>query len=387
MQPENDSLRSFLDRNLTDLVVRLALIALLVTMSVKVFSPFAGLVLWGIILAVALYPLHQRLANSMGGRQGGAATLMVLGIILVLGVPALMLGGSLANQVHDLHSAFENDSLSLPPPSEKVAEWPLVGPKIYQAWNEAANNMSAFVQDYREQIKTLAKKAVVAAANTLGSFLFFIGAMVVAGIFMAYGESGSRAVNRIFCRVSSLTRGAELQALSTATIRSVALGVVGVAVIQALLLGVGFILAGVPAAGLLALLVMVIGILQLPAVIISIPVIIYLWAGGDASTTSNLIFTVYLLVAGMADNILKPLLLGRGVDAPMPVILIGALGGMVSGGIIGLFLGAVLLAVFYQLFMHWLDHPNTVEAEQPTEADEPGTEAGTQAGMDNGQDA
>ena len=148
--------------------------------------------------------------------------------------------------------------------------------------------------------------------------------------------------------------GPRLQDLSTATIRSVANGVIGVAFIQALLLGMGFFMADIPGAGMLALVVMFIGIVQLPAFIISVPAIAYLWWGGDASTTSNIIYTIYLVVAGLADNVLKPFLLGRGVDAPMPVILLGALGGMVTDGIIGMFVGAVLLAVGYQIFMDWV---------------------------------
>jgi predicted PurR-regulated permease PerM len=175
---------------------------------------------------------------------------------------------------------------------------------------------------------------------------------------MTYGESGTQTLQRIFCRLTDPVTGPRLQSLSTATVRSVASGVIGVAFIQALLLGVGFIMAGIPAAGVLALVVMFLGIMQLPAALVSLPVIAYLWWSGDASTTSNIVYTIYLLVAGLADNVLKPLLLGRGVEAPMPVILLGALGGMVSGGIIGMFVGAVLLAVGYQVFMEWV---NTVE--------------------------
>jgi predicted PurR-regulated permease PerM len=160
-----------------------------------------------------------------------------------------------------------------------------------------------------------------------------------------------------------------LQSLSAATVRSVAIGVIGVAFIQALLLGIGFIMAGIPAAGVLALVVMLIGIVQLPAAIISLPVIAYLWWAGDGSTMSNIFYSIYLLVAGMADNVLKPLLLGRGVDAPMPVILLGALGGMASGGIIGLFVGAVLLAVGYQVFMDWVDHVEEVAGVEPGQID------------------
>jgi predicted PurR-regulated permease PerM len=161
-------------------------------------------------------------------------------------------------------------------------------------------------------------------------------------------------VQRIISRFTGPTKGPRLHSLSTATIRSVAVGVIGVAFIQALLLGIGFIMAGIPAAGVLAVIAMLLGILQLPAVILSLPAIAYLWWSGDASTMSNIVFTVYLLIAGLADNVLKPLLLGRGVDAPMAVVLLGALGGMVTGGIIGLFLGAVLLAVGYQIFMDWV---------------------------------
>jgi predicted PurR-regulated permease PerM len=171
---------------------------------------------------------------------------------------------------------------------------------------------------------------------------------------MAYGESGRRTVENIYERFAGPVKGPRLHKISAATVRSVATGVIGVAFIQSLLLGLGFIFAGVPGAGVLAIVVLLLGIVQLPAMLVSLPVIIYLWVGGDASTTSNIIFSVYLLIAGMADNVLKPLLLGRGVDVPMPIVLFGALGGMVSAGIIGLFIGAILLSVGYQLFVEWV---------------------------------
>jgi predicted PurR-regulated permease PerM len=195
--------------------------------------------------------------------------------------------------------------------------------------------------------------------------LLFLGALIIAGFMMAYGEPGSQAIQHILCRLTDPIRGIRLQALSTATIRSVATGVIGVAFIQALLLGVGFYLANVPAAGVLSLIVFLIGIAQVPASIISLPVVAYIWWSGDASTTINIVWTIYLIVAGMADNVLKPLLLGRGVEAPMLVILIGAMGGMVSAGIIGLFLGAVLLAVGYKVFMVWVNDDEEGTSTEP----------------------
>ena len=150
------------------------------------------------------------------------------------------------------------------------------------------------------------------------------------------------------------------------------------AFIQALLLGAGFIMAGIPGAGVLAIVALLIGIVQVPAAIISLPAIAYLWISGDASTTSNIVYSIYLFVAGLADNVLKPLLLSRGVDAPMPIILIGALGGMVTSGIIGLFVGAVLLAVGYQVFMEWVDNGEEGGSAEPEDG-QPGhtTSAGS----------
>jgi predicted PurR-regulated permease PerM len=142
--------------------------------------------------------------------------------------------------------------------------------------------------------------------------------------------------------------------LCTATVRAVAQGVVGIAFIQMLLIGVAFVMKGVPGAGLLALAVLLLGIMQLPATLITIPVIIFVIATEGVSGM-NIVFAVYVFIAGLADNVLKPMLLGRGVDVPMPVVLIGALGGMVSGGVIGLFVGPVVLAVGYQLFWQWVE--------------------------------
>ena len=189
---------------------------------------------------------------------------------------------------------------------------------------------------------------------------------------MAFGEPGSSNMHNIFNRLAGKERGPQLQSLSTATVRSVASGVIGVAFIQALLLGIGFIMAGIPAAGVLAVIVMLLGIMQLPALLISLPAIAYLWWLGDASTTSNIFYSIYLVAAGMADNVLKPILLGRGVDAPMPVILLGALGGMVSSGIIGMFVGAVLLAVGYQVFMEWVNYADEGEGAEMMQAETAG---------------
>jgi predicted PurR-regulated permease PerM len=273
-----------------------------------------------------------------------------------------MLGSSFAKEVSHLHAAYVEGELVLAQPGPGVADWPVVGDKVYKVWSTAANNLPAFIEQNRVKLDDLAHRGFAAAKNTIGGLLLFLVSLIIAGIMMGFGQAGSAVMRRICCKFAGLDRGPELQKLSTLTVRSVAAGVIGVAFIQAILLGIGFIFSGVPAPGLLALITVLIGIVQLPALIISLPAVAYLWISGDASTTSNIIWTVYLLIAGMADNVLKPLLLGRGVDAPMPVILIGALGGMFSAGIVGLFVGAALLAVGYEIFMSWVGRNEAVKA-------------------------
>jgi predicted PurR-regulated permease PerM len=214
-------------------------------------------------------------------------------------------------------------------------------------------------------------RGLAMARDTAGAVLTFMGALIVAGIMMAFGNRGSEALYAIFSRLAGKEQGPRVHTLATRTTRSVAMGVLGVALIQAILVGLGFVLAGVPAAGLLAFAVLLLTIMQLPAIVVILPVVLWLWNSGDAGTTMNIIWTVYLVLAGLADNFLKPMLLGRGVEVPMPVILIGALGGMVATGFIGLFVGAVLLAVGYQIFMQWVAiQVDADETEEVVEAAE-----------------
>ncbi len=353
-------------KDLMNTLIRFALLALIAILSYRIFAPFEGMMLWGLILAVALYPLHQGLAKRMGQKQGRAATLIVVIGLLVIGVPTGFVATSFVNEILGLRDTLSSGNLSIPQPNPSVAGWPLVGEKLHAAWQLAASDFPAFVQQYAPWIKETTKSALKLLQSGAGGIFLFLASLIVAGIMMAYGESGSAAMGRIYNRLSGPEKGPRLFRLTVATIRSVATGVVGVAFIQALLLGVGFVLAGIPGAGILSLIVLLIGIVQLPALVITLPVIAYLWWAGDASTMASVFYTVYLLVAGAADGFLKPMLLGRGVDAPMPVILLGALGGMVSAGIIGLFIGAVILAVSYEVFMAWV---NMEEQIAPTPGD------------------
>ncbi|ACV35062.1 AI-2E family transporter [Accumulibacter sp.] len=355
---------------LLDVFVRTGLVLALVLLCYHFFSPFLTMMLWALILAVTIYPLHEMLAGRIGGKQGLASTLIVLVAIAVIVTPTIMLASQFGDSVHELVKGVRDNTLEVPAPSEKVAAWPVVGKKVHAIWSQAHDDLPALVKSMQPKIGELATKALGIVAGLGGGLLMFVLAFIVAGIMMAYGESGAQAMQAIFERVFGLARGKEFTNLSSATVRAVASGVIGIACIQALLIGVSLMIASVPFAGLLAVIVLVLGVAQLPALLVTLPVIGWIWASGDYATVPAAAYSVLLVVGGMADNVLKPIMLGRGVDAPMPVILIGALGGMATSGILGMFIGATALALGYQIFMRWVDD-NPERVRQQAAGDSP----------------
>ncbi|MDB6145811.1 MAG: hypothetical protein JWP80_4855 [Pseudomonas sp.] len=353
-----------LSRDLVDLFIRVGLIAMLVAFSYQVFQPFLELMLWSVILAVTLYPLQRRLQTRLGLRNGQAATLIVVVALLLLLVPVYLLVVSLSESLDSLVTLVRTGAWSLPVPPDSVAGWPLVGPRLHATWLSASGDLTNVLHRLLPHLKGTGRLLLGALANASAALLLFIAALIIAGICMAFGERGLNAAQRIAARISGPERGQHIVTLCTATIRAVAQGVIGIAFIQMLLVGVGFVAIGVPGAGILAFIVLLLGIVQLPATLITLPVIAYVFStqGFDVAT---IVFAVYSLVAGLADNVLKPLLLARGVDVPMPVVLFGALGGMVVKGIIGLFLGPVILAVAYKLFWLWVDEQGREDATDP----------------------
>ncbi len=351
-------------RNLLDVLIRAGLIAVLVVYSYGVFHPFLNLMLASVILAVTLYPLHRRLRARLGS-DGRAATAIVTIAIVVMLVPVYLLGMSLAESAEQAVEVVKSGEYHIPPPPESVAGLPLIGQRLHDLWLQASTDLTALARQMAPQLKSLGLNLMGALAGVGVGVLGFIAALIIAGIVMAFGESGTSAAVRICSRVSNPQEGKKIADLCTATIRAVAQGVVGIAFIQMLLIGVAFLVKGVPGAGLLSLAVLLLGIVQLPATLITIPVIAFVFAT-EGATAATIVFGIYTFVAGLADNVLKPLLLGRGLDVPMPVILIGAIGGMITGGIVGLFIGPVVLAVSYQLFWQWVEQqPSTAETGAP----------------------
>lgn len=260
-------------------------------------------------------------------------------------------------------SALNEGSVVIPLPDASVAEWPIIGEPLYSSWSAAATNLADTLNKYQPQLRTFSEGLLSFAGSMFVGILVFIVAVIVAGVFLVNAEGGYRTALAIS---SSLLgdRGKGLVDLAIATIRSVAKGVLGVAIIQALLSAVGLAAVGVPAPGIWAGAVLVLAIMQLPPLFVLAPVAVWVFSVGDAVPAA--MFAVYALIVSLSDSFLKPMFLGRGMEIPMLVILLGAIGGTMSMGISGLFIGAVVLAVAYQILGAWM---RTDELNNPKQQD------------------
>jgi predicted PurR-regulated permease PerM len=358
-----------------DVLIRAGLIVALVIFCYEIFHPFLSVMLWAIILAVMLYPLNMLIARRLHLSSGKAAILLVLVGLSILIVPMVFLGESVATSVQRAMHFAQDWTPEIPPPAASVQDWPLIGDKVFAIWTHASTDMTWAIQEVAPHLKSFSTLILLKLAGVGRGIIVFILALIIAGFFMAYGEAAGRRANAIAARIFSPERGPELAVLCTSTIRAVAQGVVGIAFIQMLMVGVSLIIMGIPAAGLLALMVLLLGIMQLPTFLVTVPIIIYVFMQEGAGF-ATIVFAIWNVLAGLSDNVLKPLLLGRGVAVPMPVILIGALGGMITNGIIGLFIGPVILAIGYELFNSWVDAPARPAPLDPALVETRGTVSG-----------
>lgn len=348
-QPSND--KAFLNRAV-EVAIRLGLVAIIAVWCFEIVRPFIVPGVWGVIIAVAVYPAYRRLGAALGERHGLAATLFAVLTLILLIVPAVLLTGTLVDGAQWLAEGLRTGTLSVPPPPEGVSRWPLIGDSLYRFWNEASQNLEATLRTIGPQFKALGSWLLSAAAGAGLTILQFVLAVIIAAVLLAHA-SGSEHVAHIIAARLFGDRGTEFTYLADATVRSVTRGILGVALIQSLLAGLGFLAAGVPGAGLWALFCLLLSVIQIGIFPVSIPVLIYVFTTAD--TLTAVVFMIWIILVGALDNVLKPILLGRGVEVPMAVIFLGAIGGFLSSGIIGLFVGAVVLVLGYKLLLAWLN--------------------------------
>lgn len=361
MTPEKDSSKIGLTHNpVVHHALQLLALSLLLIWCFRILEPFVTPLVWGSVLAIALYPAHRKLVQKLKGRNGLSATIITVLILLIIIGPAVWLLLATVDEFKTAANAYRAGELQIPPPPDKVATWPLIGPTVFKYWTDASRNLSSLVMSNREEVKSVLLRLVDLLANTAKGILIFTLSIIISGFLLAYAKPAGKFIKALFSKLAgkageSMTDSAEL------TVRNVAKGVLGVAVIQSLLAGIGFVLAGVPLAGLWILVCLVLAIVQVGIMPVSLGAIVYIWGAADTLTAS--LFTGWMIFVGVIDNILKPILLGKGAPAPMLIVFLGAIGGFMFSGFIGLFTGAIVLTLGYNLITGWIAPP-AAEAEQ-----------------------
>lgn len=341
--------QSFEDR-VTDMVIRLVVLGFFVYWSLSLIRPFLPIAAWGVVLAVALAPVHDWLAARIGGRRGLAAALITLLALVVVIGPVATLARNLVETVVDLGARANAGTLTIPAPPAFLNSLPLVGEQIPTIWLSASDNFAATLTRYDEFLKPVRIWVVTQLSTVSFDMLKFLVSIVVAGLLLTPGPALAAGTRRIAARIVA-PRGEEFVTLAGQTIRNVSRGVVGVSLLQAVPIGVVLQVAGVPSAGMLAFVILLLCVIQLGPGLVVVPVLIWAWA--DMSTGHALLLTLLLVPLTVMDNVLKPILVGRGLATPTLIIFLGVVGGALSYGTIGLFLGPVVLGVFYDLVVSW----------------------------------
>jgi len=331
--------------------IHIGLAILLTTACLLILRPFIPLLTWGIIIAVAAYPRFQKLQVALGGRGVLTAVLFALLLLALLIVPMVLLADMLVGGVQTFASHVREGTIIIPAPPAGVENWPIIGTRLASAWSQASRDVSEVVRNLAPYIKA-AVPGLLSVSSGFGlTVLQFALSIIVAGVLLANAQGAYRVTSSLCNRLFGAA-GSEFQQLIGATIRSVTSGILGVALIQSILAGLGFLIAGLPGAGVWTIAFLVAAVLQV-GVVVLIPAVIYMFT--IASVSKAVIFLAWCIVVALIDNFLKPLLLGRGVEVPTAVIFLGAIGGFVALGLVGLFVGAIVLSVGYKLFLAWLD--------------------------------
>jgi predicted PurR-regulated permease PerM len=338
-------------RQVVQMALQLLMIALLLSWSYHILLPFVTPIVWGAVLAVALAPIHKRLKGALKGKGTLAAIIICIAMLALIILPAVLLmvntGSEAAGTLKDLRQG----ELKIPPPGDHVKNWPLIGKKADAAWRQASDDLTKLIEQHPDRMKSLGMKAVGLIKSAASGILLFTVSIIICTVFLCYSVSASNFARNIFSRLMNSSK-LDMSTIAAATIRNVVKGILGVAFAQTLLFAGGLWLADIPYFGIWSLCCLVLAIVQIGTAPIAIGVIVYIWGNGTPLTATLL--TIWMIIVSLMDNVLKPILMGKGAPVPMLVVFLGALGGFMYMGFIGLFIGAVILSLGYKLFDAWL---------------------------------
>jgi len=338
-------------RQIIHLSVQMLALAFLFIWCSHILAPFITPVIWAAILAIALFPMHQKLKRLLKGKGVLAAILVTAAFLIFFISIVSWLGFRTGSEIKDQVTNLQEGNIKIPPPSENVKEWPLVGKKAYQAWTQLSKGAENFIQQYPEQLKSAGNYVLDLVTSSGKAVLLFILSIVISGVFLCFAAESAEYSKKFFGRLINSSQF-DISSIAAVTIRNVVRGILGVALIQSLCAGAGFFIAGIPYAAIWTVLCLILAIIQVGILPITIDVLIYIWATGN--TTTAILLTIWMIPVGLLDNILKPIMMGKGAPVPMLIIFLGSLGGFIYSGFVGLFTGAVILSLGYRLFDAWL---------------------------------
>lgn len=343
-----------------EILLQLVCVLLIVGFCFMLLLPFMMPVLWAIILAIIFYPFYNFLQRKLNGRKKLASTIITIVILAVMVIPVVYFLEIVTTNILDLKAGFDSRTLTIEKPALAIKDWPIVGEPLYDFLHSLSTNLQQSLIKYSSQITEISKRLMRIIISSGVSFLQFVLSVIIAGILLVSVSARNMAIK--FVRRIAGNRSDEILAISVSTIHQVVKGVIGVAVIQSIIQAFGLFLAGVPFAGILTLLCLILAILQIGPIIINIGVIIYLFSTGNDYA---ILWTIFFILSGLSDNFLKPMLLGKGAMVPMLVIFLGVIGGFILSGFIGLFIGPIIFSIGYKLFVSWLNGmPETTEPEE-----------------------
>jgi len=340
-----------------DNFINIGLTALLVISCLLILKPFVPLLAWGTIIAIASYPRFEKMKNLLGGRGGWTAAIWTVMLLLILIFPIFMFARGIVESGQQLMARIHDGTLSVPPPPAGIQTWPVIGAPLSRVWTAASTDLTQLLARFAPEIKGAIPEILSASAGVGFTVIQFFLAILVSGTLLANAVPVARLSRALCIRIFG-EKGPEYQQLVGSTVRSVTFGILGVALIQSAFAAIGFLLVGIPGAGAWSVIFLMGALLQVGALVL-IPAWIYIFV--TASTTKAVIFLVWCIFVAAMDNVLKPLLMRRGAVVPIVVVFLGAVGGFVAMGIIGLFVGAIVLSVGYKLFLAWIDD----RGEQP----------------------
>ena len=311
--------KRFCTKEIVDVALQLVALAFLLVFCYNVLSPFVDPIVWAAILAVALYPIYQRVKVAFKGKGTLTAVLLTFVTLCLLVLPAAWLTITTTGEVKDVAATYKAGQITIPAPPQKVKDWPLIGGKAYSLWSKASSNLGSLIQENPDQVKAIAGKGFDLLASTGKGILFITLAIIISGVFLAYSTQSADFARRFFQRLLR-SKNLDASALAASTIRNVVKGILGVAFIQSTLALAGFLIAGIPYAGIWFFLCVVLAIIQIGILPVSIGAIIYIWSHGNNLTATLL--TIWMIVVGLSDNVLKPILMGKGASVPTLVIFL-----------------------------------------------------------------